>query len=63
MKTLRDRNGRIIGKIETRSDGQQILRDGNGRRVSEYSPRDNVTRDRTGRRIGFGDLLVKLLED
>ena len=39
MDTLRDRVGKVIGRIETRQDGRQILRDKYGRRLAEYYPR------------------------
>ena len=58
---LRDRNGRRIGTIETRTDRVQIIPDANGRRLGEYNPKDNVTRDANGRRVGEGNFLASFL--
>lgn len=61
-QVLRDRNGSRIGEIEETSDGKLILRDKNGSRKGEYNPRNNVTYDRRGRRVGEGNLLTMLLD-
>lgn len=61
MDTLRDRLGLVIGRIETQPDGRQILRDKYGRRLAEYDPRQNVTRDAHGRRVGTGNQLTRAL--
>lgn len=60
-EVLRDNRGNRIGEIETRSDGTQIIRDKMGTRLGQYTPRDNVTRDKMGKRIGTGNLLIRLL--
>ena len=59
-ETLRDRYGTRIGEIEHRGD-RLVLRDRDGRRLGEYTPRDNVTRDANGNRVGTGNLLLTLL--
>lgn len=59
-EALRDRNGNLLGRIETQ-DGKQVLRDKVGNRLGEYDSHDNVTRDRIGNRIGTGNLLLTLL--
>jgi hypothetical protein len=59
-EVLRDHLGTRIGEIEHQSD-KLVLRDRTGRRLGEYSPRDNVTRDMTGYRVGEGNLLLTLL--
>ncbi|WP_119157759.1 hypothetical protein [Caldimonas tepidiphila] len=61
-EVLRDRQGRRIAEIETRGDGKQVIRDPLGRRLGEYDPKSNVTRDAQGRRVGEGNLLVSLLD-
>ncbi len=61
-QVLRDRYGHRIGEIEETSNGKLILRDKNGSRKGEYDPRYNTTYDRTGRRVGEGNLLTMLLD-
>ncbi|MEM4959329.1 MAG: hypothetical protein QXX12_05580 [Nanopusillaceae archaeon] len=58
---LRDRYGRIIGKIKVKSDGTEELRDRYGKYLGKYDPKKNETRDRYGRLIGKGNLLPLLL--
>ena len=58
---LRDKNGNRIGKLETQSSGEVVLRDHNGSRRGTYDPRMNVTRDHNGNLVGKGNLLVSLL--
>lgn len=62
MEALRDKYGKLIGSIDTQGDGTQVLRDKQGHRLGEYSPKDNVTRDKYGRRLYVGNMLSKLLE-
>lgn len=61
-EVLRDPRGNKIAEIETRSDGVQILRLPNGKRLGEYTPRENVTRKANGDRVGQGNLLTMLLK-
>ena len=61
--TLRDKNGRILGTIETQSNGEQLARDSHGHRVGNYDARQNITRDANGSRIGEGNLLAALIYD
>jgi hypothetical protein len=58
---LRDRSGRLLGRIRTRSDGSQELRDSVGRLLGTYHPKSNQTRDPLGRLVGTGNLLTTLL--
>lgn len=60
---LRDRSGRFLGKIKTLRDGKLELRDRSGRFLGTYDPKRNETRDRRGRLVGKGNLLVALLEE
>jgi hypothetical protein len=57
---LRDRRGVLLGWIE--AIGRLIqARDKSGAVVGWYDPRLNVTRDRTGKLMGTGDLLSAIL--
>jgi len=58
---LRDRSGRLIGRIEIKSDGKQEIRDASGRLKGHYDPKSNQTRDSSGRLVGTGNLLTTLL--
>ena len=58
---LRDRSGRLIGRIESKSDGKQEIRDASGRLKGHYDPKSNQTRDSSGRLVGTGNLLTTLL--
>ncbi len=59
-ETLRDRYGKKLGTIETTSE-KSIVRNEVGRRLGEYSTKDNYTRDNTGKKVGEGNWLSKLL--
>jgi hypothetical protein len=63
MEALRDRYGQIIGKIDIQQDGRHILRDKYGHRLAQYDPRENITRDQYGRKVGIGNLLAGFLEE
>lgn len=58
---LRDRNGRLIGRIREISGGKLEGRDAGGRLKGTYDPRTNETRDATGRLIAKGNLLSTLI--
>jgi hypothetical protein len=58
---LRDRSGNKIGSIETRRDGIQIGRDKGGNKRGEYDPKRDVTRDKSGNKVGSGNLLSVLI--
>jgi hypothetical protein len=55
---LRDRNGSRIGTIKDEGN-RQIIYDRNGSRLGYYDGKS--TYDRTGRRVGDGNLLTSLL--
>jgi len=55
---LRDRQGRLIGKIET-NGSKQTIRDAQGRLLGTFDGRQ--TRDAQGRLVGSGNLLTTLL--
>ncbi len=58
---LRDRNGNLLGRITTMSDGRMELRDRNGNLKGHYNPSSNETRDRNGNLVARGNMLVTLL--
>jgi hypothetical protein len=58
---LRDRTGRLLGKIKTLSNGKMELRDHTGRLKGHYDTKRNETRDHSGRLVGKGNLLATLL--
>ena len=60
-QTLKDSSYRIIGYIETRSDGVQIIKDANYHIRGYYEPSQNVTKDQNYRIVGHGNLLSSLL--
>jgi hypothetical protein len=53
---IRDRTGRIIGRL----DGNW-LRDGTGKLLAGYDKSDDRTRDRSGRILGNGDQRLRQL--
>lgn len=52
---IRDFYGRIIGSIETDTNGNKVARDFYGRRLGTYDKKSNMTRDFYGRIITKGD--------
>lgn len=60
---LKDKYGRIIGEIVEKKDGVLELRDKYGKYLGKYDPKRNETKDRYGRLIGKGNLLVMLLKE
>lgn len=61
MHDLRDRNGNLLGRIYTLSDGKQELRDSNGNLKGHYNPKSNETRDHNGNLVARGNMLSSLL--
>lgn len=60
-ETLRDNLQRIVGYIETHTDGSKIGRDSSHVIKGYYDPGTNITRDATMRIVGYGDELVGLI--
>ena len=58
---LRDKSGRLIGKISEVS-GKLEIRDSSGRLKGKFDPKTNETRDSSGRLVGKGNLLAALLD-
>lgn len=60
---IKDFYGRVIGTVETYSNGDKRIKDFYGRLKGEYKAKDNITKDFYGRVIGSGDQLMRLLDD
>lgn len=60
-QTLRDKNYKIIGHIDTDSTGKQTLRDSTYKIKRYFDPKTNTTRDSTFKLVGKGNLLASLL--
>lgn len=60
-QTLRDRNHRVIGYLETRSDGLLVLKNANHQTLGYYDAQRNETKNVNYVRIGYGNLLTTLL--
>ena len=58
---LRDRFGKIIGKIYTLSSGKLEIRNPHGKKLGSYDPKTNYTRDQWNKIVGRGNLLTTLL--
>ena len=58
---LRDKNGNLLGKIKSLSNGKSELRDKNGNLKGTYDPKSNETRDKNGNIIARGNMLATLL--
>ena len=61
-QTLKDRNFRIAGYIETDPTERQTLKDSAFRIRGYYEPKANVTKDSSFRIVGYGNLLTSLLD-
>ena len=62
-EVLKDRSGKIIGKIHTLSTGKLELRSPSNKKLGTYDPDTNQTRDHANRLIGKGNLLTMLLNN
>jgi len=62
QEVLRDRNGYIIGYRDHVGNEDQ-LRDRNGRLVGRYDHITDRTRGSDSHLVGFGDHLVRLLDE
>jgi hypothetical protein len=60
-ETIKDRNLRTIGYVETMSDGKQKALDVNLRTLGYYDPKRNVTQDTNLRTIAQGNVLAGLI--
>jgi hypothetical protein len=58
---LRDKVGRLLGKIKHVSTGKFEGRDAAGQLKGTYGPKTDQTRDAVGRVVGKGNLLATLI--
>lgn len=58
---IKDFYGRVIGTIETYSNGDKRIKDFYGRLKGSYLKKQNITKDFYGRYVGNGDQLMSLL--
>lgn len=61
IETIRDFTGKVIGKIETDSNGNKLVRDFYGKVLGRYDKTYDVTRDFSGRVIARGDVAAALI--
>lgn len=59
--TLKDAAYKIIGHIDTASDGKQTARDAGFHIVGYYDPHTNITKDSRFHTVGHGNLLASLI--
>ena len=60
-QVLKDAHYRIIGYVETRSDGVQVIKNAHYRILGYYDPRQNQTKNEHYQIVGQGNLLTSLL--
>lgn len=58
---VRDRNGKIVGWIETDHLGNKLVRDFYGKIKGRYKKRSNTTIDFYGKIVSYGDATSGLL--
>lgn len=58
---LRDRSGKLLGKIKLLGNSKLEGRDASGRLKGTFDLRTNETRDASGRLVGKGNLLSNLI--
>ena len=61
-ETIRDFYGKILGTVETFSNGDKELRDFYGKILGRYQKSDNTTRNFFGQTVANGDALMMLLK-
>jgi hypothetical protein len=62
-RAIKDRSHRILGYVETMSDGRQKALDVTFRTLGYYDPRRDVTQDASYRVISHGNVLAALILD
>jgi hypothetical protein len=60
-QTLKDSHHRVIGYIETKSDGSQVGKDAHYRIKGYFDPKTNQTKDAHYKVVGHGNLLASLI--
>ncbi len=58
---IQDAGGNVLGSIETRADGSQVLRDAEGRIRGYYDPATDHTRGPDQRILAKGNVLRTLI--
>ena len=58
---LRDRSGKLLGKIKELSSGKFEIRNASGSLKGTYDPKNNETRNASGSLVGKGNMLSSLL--
>ena len=59
---IKDKNGHLIGKIETKSNGIKEAHDKFGHLLGKYDPKTNITTDKIGHKVGTGNQLTTLFK-
>ena len=62
-ETIRDRNDRVLGYIETMPNGRQKATDRNSRLLGWFDPERNVTTDASSRVLAKANVLSGLIVD
>ncbi len=60
---LRNNYGHQLGRIETDNNGNQRIYNNHGHYQGEYRQSTNTTHNIYGHQIGYGNLLVTLLQN
>ncbi len=58
---LRDRSGKLLGKIKELSNDKLEIRNASGSLKGTYDPKSNETRNASGSLVGKGNMLSSLL--
>lgn len=61
VEIVRNYYGKIIGRIETDSQGNKTVRNFYGKLLGKYNKKSNITRDLYGRIVSRGDASAMLL--
>lgn len=61
IQTLKDQHYRVIGFIETRPDGSQLIKDAQRHGLGYYDPRQNQTKNQRYHFVSHCNLLTTLL--
>ena len=59
--TLRNYQGKILGTIETKPNGDKIVRNFLGKILGKYDKKQDVTRDFLGKILAKGDMSSMLI--
>jgi len=62
VQIIRDFSGRIVGYIETDSQGNKIVRDFYKVILGKYDKKSNITRDFYGKILARGDISSSLIK-